>query len=131
MSEEKERPRRESKLDSEQVKDILGAVSQEVPTLIRSIIGSVFSEEAGKSMGKAAGAFYKELKDSGIPEPVAVKMTENYVSVFTNLGELMKGFGRGGRKGGDIGEQISERIKDRVQEKQRHEEDEEDDEDED
>ena len=76
--------------DAEEIKQILGAVSTEVPGLIKSIIASVFSEEAGKSMGKAAAAFYKELKDSGMPDAVAVKMTEDYISVFTSLGDVLK-----------------------------------------
>lgn len=50
-----------------EVKEILSVVSTQVPTLIKSILASVFSEEAGRSMGKATGAYYKELKDSGMP----------------------------------------------------------------
>jgi len=83
--------------EAEEIKQILGAVSTEVPALIKSIIASVFSEEAGKSMGKAAAAFYKELKDSGMPDDVAVKMTEDYISVFTSLGDVLK---KAGGKGG-------------------------------
>jgi hypothetical protein len=83
--------------EAEEIKQILGAVSTEVPGLIKSIIASVFSEEAGKSMGKAAAAFYRELKDSGMPDEVAVKMTEDYISVFTSLGDIMKRAGGGGK----------------------------------
>jgi len=83
--------------DAEEIKQILGAVSTEVPALIKSIIASVFSEEAGKSMGKAAAAFYKELKDSGMPDTVAVKMTEDYIGVFTSLGDILKKAGGGGK----------------------------------
>ncbi len=76
--------------EAEEVKEILGAVSAQVPALIKGIIGSVFSEEAGRDMGKAAGAFYKELKESGIPDDVAVEMTENYIGMFTSLGDVLK-----------------------------------------
>jgi len=82
--------------EAEEVKEILSAVSTQVPTLIKSILASVFSEEAGRSMGKAAGAYYKELKDSGMPEQVAVKMTEDYMRTFTNLGEVLKSVGKSG-----------------------------------
>lgn len=92
--------------EAEEVKEILSVVSTQVPTLIKNILASVFSEEAGRSMGKAAGAYYKELKDSGIPEQVAVKMTEDYMRTFTNLGEVLKSVGKSGGVA-DIGEEIS------------------------
>ncbi|HKZ94033.1 MAG TPA: hypothetical protein VJ249_05575 [Candidatus Bathyarchaeia archaeon] len=91
-----ERPEKK-KLGAEEIKQILGVVSTEVPGLIKSIIASVFSEEAGKSMGKAAAAFYKELKDGGMPDAVAVKMTEDYVGVFTSLGDMLKKGGGSGK----------------------------------
>jgi hypothetical protein len=109
-----------SSRDAEEIKDILGAVSTEVPALIKSIIGAVFSEEAGRNMGKAAASFYKELKDSGMPDNVAVKMTEDYVSVFTSLGDLLKSQGKGmtisSGKGKGIGDEIEKRVKERVKE---------------
>jgi DNA gyrase/topoisomerase IV subunit A len=130
MSEEKEKRKKEE--DVEELKEVLGVVSKEVPSLIKGIIGSVFSEEAGRDMGKAAAAFYKELKDAGIPEETAVKMTENYVSVFTSLGDVMKKAVSGKReiKGEEIGEEISKKIKEKLAEKHREEDEEEEEEDE-
>jgi hypothetical protein len=94
---EKSEKRKTSHEDAEEIRQVLSAVSTEVPALIKSIIGSVFSEEAGKSMGRAAAAFYKELKESGMPDDVAVKMTEDYMGVFTSLGDILK---KAGKKGG-------------------------------
>ena len=101
--------------DAEEIKEILSAVSTQVPTLIKSILASVFSEEAGRNMGKAAGAYYKELKDSGMPEQVAVKMTEDYMRTFTSFGEMLKSVGKSGGVA-DIGREIS-----RASEKKRQE----------
>jgi saccharopine dehydrogenase-like NADP-dependent oxidoreductase len=127
MSEEKEK--RKAKVeDAEELREVLGVVSQEVPALIKSIIGSVFSEEAGRDMGKAAAAFYKELKDAGMPEESAVEMTESYVSVFTSLGDVMRRAVSGEHKvkGEDvIGEEISRKIKEKLAEKYREEDEEE------
>jgi DNA gyrase/topoisomerase IV subunit A len=116
MSEEKRKKKEE---DVDQLKEVLGVVSREVPGLIKGIIGSVFSEEAGRDMGKAAAAFYKQLKDAGMPEETAVKMTENYISVFTSLGDVMKNAVSGKRelKGEEIGEEISNKIKEKLAEK--------------
>jgi hypothetical protein len=110
--------------DAEEMKELLSVFSKEVPNLIKSIIASVFSEEAGRDMGKAAAAFYKELKEAGMPEETVVKMTENYISVFTSLSDVMKRAVSGERKGkGEgVGEEISKRIKEKLAEKEREEE---------
>lgn len=107
------------KEDIEELKEVLNVVSKEVPNLIKSIIASVFSEEAGRDMGRAAAAFYKELKDAGLPDEVAVKMTENYVSVFTSLGDVMKKAVGGKEKveGTKIGKEISEEVSKKIREK--------------
>lgn len=125
---EKSEKRKTANEEAEEVKQILSVVSTEVPALIKSIIGSVFSEEAGKSMGRAAAAFYKELKDSGMPDDVAVKMTENYMGVFTSLGDILK---RGGHKGKgfistekeeEVERETEKVIKEKVEEKLREKE---------
>ncbi len=97
----------------------MGTVSTQVPALIKSILQSVFSEEAGRSMGKAAAAYYKELKEGGMPEQVAVKMTEEYTRTFTNLGDMLRGGLGGGRRGADVGEEISKAFEKRRQEKEK------------
>ncbi len=86
---------KDGKQDAEELKEILNVVSTQVPGLIRSILASVFSEEAGKNMGKAAAAYYKELKDGGLPEDVAVKLTADYMRTFTSLADMLKNIGAG------------------------------------
>ena len=105
------------KTDPEEVKEILNVVSTEIPALIKGIIASVFSEEAGRNMGKAAAAYYKELKDGGLPEPVAVKMTQDYMRTFTSIGDMMRSAGKGGwgpHGGDDIGRHIEKRIRSKM-----------------
>lgn len=114
--------------EAEEVRQILSVVSTEVPGLIKSIVGAVFSEEAGRNMGRAAAAFYNELKESGIPDNVAVKMTEDYIGVFTSLGDLLKQVGKEGKGfkmsiGKD--KEIEERIKEKLAEKHREKEEQE------
>jgi hypothetical protein len=98
MFEVKNMAHREGKpeqVDPESIKEILGVVSSEIPAMIKSILSSVFSEEAGRNMDKAAAAYYKELKDGVLPEPVAVKMTEENMRTFTSLGDMLRSAGRG------------------------------------
>lgn len=115
---DEEKEHKKSKVeDAEEVKAVLEVVSKEIPALIKGIIGSVFSEEAGRDMGKAAGAFYKELKESGMPDEIAVKMTENYISVFTSLGDIMTKFSKGEKGSSEIEKEIERRIKKKLAEK--------------
>jgi len=142
MTEEKERGHRHAG-EAEEVKEILSVVSREVPALVKGILGSVFSEEAGRDLGKAAAAFYKELKNAGLPDEVAVKMTEDYMATFTSLGDLLKGMGKGGKLGistkdkDELGKEITETVQRKIKEKlaEKHQagedDEEEDDEDED
>jgi len=108
--------RNEEKEDVEEMKEVFRVLSTEIPALIKGIIASVFSEEAGRSMGKAAAAFYKELKESGMPDEVAVKMTENYISVFTSLGDLMKKFTKGKKMPTKLEKEIEEIVEEAVEE---------------
>jgi len=121
MSKEKE-SKKEWEEDVKEITEVFGALSRELPVLIKSILGSVFSEEAGRDMGKAAAAFYKQLKEAGMPEETAVKMTENYISVFTSLGDIMKRATSGEKRAkGELGEEISRKIKEKLAEKRRSE----------
>ncbi len=120
MSDKKES--RGGKKEAEELKEVLSTVSTQVPTLIKSILASVFSEEAGRNMGKAAAAYYRELKGGGMPDQVAVQMTEDYVRTFTNLGEMLRGGIGGGRQGAEISEEISRAFEKRRKEKEKQEE---------
>ena len=87
--------RKNKKMDPENLKELLSVVSTEVPTMIKSILNTVFSEEAGRNMGKAAAAYYKELKAGGLPDEVAVKLTQEYMQTFTSFGSMLRQGGNG------------------------------------
>ena len=86
MSEEKKH-----KHDSpEDIAEIISIVSDKVPGLIKGLVSAVFSEESARNMAKAAATYYKELKSGGFPDDLALKMTQDYVGVFTKIGEVIK-----------------------------------------
>ena len=116
---------KQEKMQPENIKEILGVVSSEVPALIKSVLSSVFSEDAGKNMGKAAAAYYKELKNGGLPDQVAVKMTEDYMRTFTSLGDMLRSAGKG-RWGHDEGDDIGSRMRENFSKgfQKKHEEEE-------
>lgn len=120
--------RKDKQMDPENIKEILSVVSTEIPTMIKSILSSVFSEEAGRNMGKAAAAYYKELKNGGLPEQVAVKLTEEYMRTFTSIGDMLKAAGRGNwghAEEDEISKEIQKRISKKLQRSTDEEEEEE------
>jgi len=112
--------------DPEEVEKILKTVSDMVPTLVKGVLGAIFSPEAGKNMGAAAANFYKEVKAGGLPEDVAVKMTQDYVKTFTDIGSLIKDLSsqKGGIHIGDgsskdeVSKIVEEEIRKKIAEKQ-------------
>lgn len=76
--------------DTDEVREMLTIVSDKVPILVKGLIGSVFSEEAARGMGKAAAAYYQELKAGGMSEDMAVQMTKEYVGSFTRMSEMVR-----------------------------------------
>jgi hypothetical protein len=125
MSEnEHEHDRKHEKRHEEQtpenIKELLNVVSSEVPSLIKNVLGSVFSEEAGRNMGKAAAAYYKEMKEGGLPEQVAVKLTEDYMRTFSSIGDML----RSGSKREDIGKQVERKIHAKMSERSTEEDEE-------
>jgi hypothetical protein len=112
----------DKEMDAQNIKEILGVVSTEIPGMIKSILSSVFSEEAGRNMGKAAAAYYKELKNGGLPDAVSVKLTEEYMRTFTSIGDMLRNAGKSGwGSSSDIGEHIKESINKKIQEKKQEE----------
>ncbi len=104
--------------DAEDFKEMLTFFSEKVPALIKELISSVFSPEAAKGMGKAAATYYQELKAGGIPDEVAVKMTQDYVSTFSNVSNFIK-TASGGRGRSEYDEEIGREIEMRIKKKLR------------
>ena len=63
----------------EELSELLDVVGQKVPALVSQLKDTLFSAEAGRELGKACGAFYQELVDSGIPAEEALQMTKSYI----------------------------------------------------
>ena len=68
----------ETSKDVNDLRDILDTVGDRVPQLIKNIVGSLYSKEAGTSMGQSVGAYYQELIASGIPQEAALEMAKSY-----------------------------------------------------
>ena len=63
--------------------EILGVISEEVPCLLKAVTRMLSFPFEGQ-IGEAAASFYEEMHEAGMPDRTALKLTEDYVSVFTN-----------------------------------------------
>ena len=77
----------------EEISAILAAVSKQIPHLVKGILDAFFSPQAAADIGKAVAAFYKNLKEGGIPEEQALAMTKDYLGTITKWSEALKGMG--------------------------------------
>ena len=74
--------------DAEEVAEVMTALSETLPKLVRDTIAAVISEDAGRRLGKAVGSFYKELVEAGIDPDEALKMAKDYMASLTSLSEI-------------------------------------------
>ena len=83
-----------------ELKEVLDVVSEKVPKLLKDLVGTLFSPEAGKNAGAAVGSYYKALVEAGIPADQALAMAQQYASLPTKImnsgmmGDLKMGSGR-------------------------------------
>ena len=56
----------EEKHDAQEVKEILGVVSTEIPKLLEAISSSMYSKENAENLAKSVASFYKSMKEAGM-----------------------------------------------------------------
>lgn len=101
--------------DVEELREVLKVISEfidKLPKLISELMEAIYATDIGEKLGKSIGEYYKKLKESGIPEEVAIRLTENYAKESQTpmkiLGELIARLS--GSKSGSIREEL-ERVK--------------------
>jgi hypothetical protein len=80
----------EGKGKVEDLREVLSAVSEMVPNLLRELRGVLYSKDAAESMADAVSTFYRKLVEAGIPREDAMEMTRGYM---INLRDLVRGKG--------------------------------------
>ena len=78
--------------DPEQIKEILDVIAEKVPNLLKELSSLLYSPESAKQYAEAAATFYKKLKEAGMSDEEAFKLTSQYMSTL-NLGNMMKNVG--------------------------------------
>ena len=72
------------------LKEILGVVTDKVPSLLKGLRNVLYSKDAAENMAEAVATFYTKLVDAGIPKDEAMDMTKGYM---INLRDLFGGEG--------------------------------------
>jgi len=88
--------------DVAELREVLNVISEfieKLPKILNELISALYAADMGEKLGKNIGEYYKKLKESGIPDEVAIKLTEAYAkeaqTPMKMLGELISRFGRG------------------------------------
>lgn len=76
-------------IPTKEIAEMLDSVSDKVPKLIKGLVGTVYSAEAGREMGKAVGAFYSEMVQAGIPPKGALNMAKDYMLSMKNIAGMV------------------------------------------
>ncbi len=84
---------------ADDVKEILNAVSERIPALLNNLADVLYGKESAQKYGQAVAGFYKTLKDSGMTDEQAFRLTEQYMSSLS-LGSVL-GSAMGGRHHGE------------------------------
>jgi hypothetical protein len=90
IEKEVKKTKKMSSSDAEEVREILGVVSTQVPDLLKNIFGSIYDPSIAVNYGKGIGSLYKELQEQGLPEDMVREIVLNFSKSFDVLGSAMK-----------------------------------------
>ena len=74
--------------DIDDLKEVLGVVTDKVPGLLRGLRDVLYSKDAAENMADAVATFYTKLVDAGISKEQAMDMTKGYM---INLRDIFGG----------------------------------------
>ena len=75
-------------MDADEVKELLEAFSEKIPALLNSLTDAIYGKDASAKFGAAVADFYKTLKESGMTDEQAFRLTEQYMSSL-NIGGMI------------------------------------------
>src|SRR5256886_17418861 len=87
-------------MNADEVKELLEAFSEKIPTLLNSLTDAIYGKDASAKFGAAVADFYKTLKESGMTDEQAFRLTEQYMSSLNIGGMIPKAVGEGRQSGG-------------------------------
>ncbi len=76
--------------DAAEIKEILGAVSGEVPALIKNIFSAIYDPEIATNYGKGIVALHEQLTGQGLPEDMVREIIMNFSKSFDIVGKALR-----------------------------------------
>lgn len=107
----------DDEMDVEKLKEVLSVVATEIPKIIEAVSKQLYSTENAEKMGKTVAQFYKQLKDAGMKDEDAAKLTQAFMENFSMNKMISDFFGKLPRDHDDIDEVVNERIKEKIMKK--------------
>jgi len=104
--------------NAEEMKEIMTFFSEKVPALLNSLTDVLYGKASAEKYGQAVSNFYRTLKDSGMTDDQAYRLTEQYMSSL-NLGKIIEAVGseRGRRRDSEEGrKEIRVKVKGKADE---------------
>jgi len=96
-----------NQMSADDVKELLGIFSEKIPALLNSLTDVLYGKTSAEKYGVAIANFYRTLKDSGMTDDQAFRLTEQYMSSL-NLGKIIEGAVGSGKGRRDRGEPAGE-----------------------
>jgi F0F1-type ATP synthase assembly protein I len=101
--------------DVKELKEVMSIMATEIPKLLEAISKTMYSADNAAKLGEQTAEFYKKLKDAGMTEEQAFKLTEEFManfSVGSMIGKII-----GGARRGDSTDDIEKEVNDRIKKK--------------
>ena len=95
-------------MDAEELKEVLGVVSTEIPKLLEAVTNIIYNVENAENFGKSIATFFKQLRDAGMDEKQAYKLTQLYMSNMS-IGGIITNAVKG-VKDNDLGDEIGDEV---------------------
>ncbi len=71
--------------DMKEMVEMFDFIAGKAPEVIKNLIKAAYSEETATEMGKAVGAFYKQLIEAGFKPEDALSMSRDYINNFQSF----------------------------------------------
>lgn len=83
----------EEKYDAKELKELLEAVSTEIPKLLESVSNTLYRTENAEVLAKSVATFYKQMKEAGMDDKKAFELTQQYMSNYSLGGMISSAIG--------------------------------------
>ncbi len=100
--------------DVEKLKEVMAVMATEIPKLLESISKTMYSADNAAKLGEQTAEFYKKLREAGMTEEQAFKLTQEFMANFSVGSMIGKMIGGSGHGHGDIDEEVNEQIKKKI-----------------